>query len=79
MSNLLDKKSVGLILLALALTLSGCSTGHSMSGNEDAWYVEQTNVLFYSYSDVYYCRANKEPSNVVKPKCFQAKMAHPQP
>lgn len=76
---MLGMKTLILAFLSLAL-FAGCTTGKALGEKEEFWYNDQITFLgAFTWSDVYYCKNNKDQSGVVKPKCYKAIMASPQP
>ena len=60
------------MMLAL-LTQVGCTTGKGLGEKDDIWYGDQVNLLgILTWSDVYYCSANKTSDGKSKPECHKA-------
>lgn len=60
-------------ILFMLVSQAGCTTGKGLGEKEEIWYNNQVSFFgIFTSSDVYYCKSNKEPSGLVKPKCYEA-------
>lgn len=65
-----------LTLILIVAGLCGCTTGRALSEKEEFWV---SDAVALGTPSVYYCKTNKEPSGLVKPRCYKAEMLTPQP
>jgi hypothetical protein len=66
------------ILLFLALAICGCVSSSGLTGGDNVWIANTTNVFGFISTDYYYCVSNaSSDKNNPKPVCYEALMFNP--